>query len=213
MEVSLLGARLVAVDLLPAAVESEHRRLDDCDLPETVRRQCMRHVAVRGRTENVEQMVAPGGRTFEQDRANGLGVGVRDQQVGHRCAVAAYVTCHPRAAPPSDEQRQRANEPTLAARDVNLKHRVLPVMAPPLEQPAVTQEWARALHRRDERVPLAGEAGERALVSHGLTEMAGGIGRELPRRRRAGAAGHHPSRIRLDRRLPHRDPDRRCGFR
>jgi hypothetical protein len=76
------------------------------------------------------------------------------------------------------DQRERAHEPPPSVGRLDGKTTTLPVEAPPLEEPAVEHERARARHRVDEFVPLVAEARERVLRVHRLELQR----RALPRR-------------------------------
>ena len=64
--------------------------------------------------------------------------------------------------------RERAGQAPVAAGDLDGELRPLAVVPPPLGQPAVQQERARARHRADEVVPFAGQRLECLDRGHGL---------------------------------------------
>ena len=85
---------------------------------------------------------------------------VSHEDVGESRGVLAEEARDAHPEPPLHEERQRAGEPVPLARDVNREAAAVGVVAPPLDQPAVQEEWARPAHRRDQSVPLVPERGE-----------------------------------------------------
>jgi hypothetical protein len=100
------------------------------------------------------------GGTRGQRGLDGEVLTVIDEQVGEEGLVAADEGKHPEPEVGTDTQRQRADELSVPIRDMDGEPAVVPVLTPPLQQPAVQQHGARPRHRPDEVVPFPGHPDE-----------------------------------------------------
>ena len=105
---------------------------------------------------------------FDEEFVGRVWRGVRQEKVAERGLAATDERADPHAEPRADAERKRADELTIAPRDLYGELEACAKLAVPLDQPAVQEERARARHRAHESVPGRPQRRERFFIADRL---------------------------------------------
>ncbi len=165
---------------LPALTEVTDGRIESLDEAERALREGGDEPAGARQAEKIDEVVVALAGSAGELVDDGRCVLARsDERVGEDRPRPADELAHADAEPPLRAERKRSDQAVSPVRDVDGELGVLTVVAPPLHQPGVEQERARARHGPDELVPGPGEALEAGLGRDRLEPEA-----RLPRRGR-----------------------------
>src|SRR5439155_21750982 len=156
------------VEAFPIATEREDRCLDALEqgqAPETGRG---RKAARTRQPEDIQGVDAGASVVFDEEFVGRVWRGVRQEKVAERGLAATDERADPHAEPRADAERKRADELTIAPRDLYGELEACAKLAVPLDQPAMQEERARARHRAHESVPGRPQRRERFFIADRL---------------------------------------------